>query len=177
MGRTKQTIRRKLVDFSTPKKREAWNKSLQGMYWKDFRTQYKAKDRLWVTTTLTQDLYMVNPSILKDEDGDEVYKVIFVIEKDGRPKSEHGNIRSFDSLYIPTKNVRAISDEHATQVDKWLATVKEDVVKENERGWRFSTIVIEPLKLDIPGWERLSESELKQRQTANIRALITMMNF
>jgi hypothetical protein len=172
MGRGVQKVR-KVIDVSTPKKLKVWEKKVNRRFWSGNGTVIVPKFRQWVILGESKDLAMVHKELLKDSDGDQVYKLAILINKDGTPTTQHGFIRSYDTIFIKSAFALPIPEETQKQIDAWIGTAREDVLREDPKtGFRDTIVEIEPLAIDIPGWERLTEKALKARRMQNIKSMM-----
>lgn len=167
--------------FKTEEEREKWHKKSDQRFWINQSYQhYKPEHRLWVITTLTKDLAMVDSQMVIDKDGDKVYRTVFMINKDGTPCLDHGFLRCFDTHYLRAEHVEPVSDAYQKKLDDWVKSMKECVMKESDPipgmgcGMRYETVEYKPCRMRIPGWERLSKKDLEKRREDNIRSMMGM---
>ena len=151
------------LKFQTAEQREKWTdqRSQQFCVLKEF----KEKDRHWVIKTLSHDLCMVDSTPFTDEDGDTLWRVVYEIDKQGRPYERHGCVHVCSTQFLRFEHAKVVSDVALQKkLDKWIKSAKEMQETTDERsGIQYNRVVIKPLKLNVPGWERVTAAEAKKR--------------
>jgi len=175
MGRAEKQVKKKSVsskkpvDISTDTKREKWLE-------KSNRRNDKVE---WVTLTGSLDLVAIDPEMLKDADGDCVYRQVYFIDKDGLPTQKWGYAKTYDSTFLHERFIGRIPRDLQQKIGKWFATREEDVEHTDERtGMRYGKLEIKPLKVKVPGWERLTKKQYEKRRNnaiQNTAAFFTRM--
>lgn len=168
--------------LNNEKERKTWLKKSDAKFWIDYSFKnYDPKHRLWVITTITNDLQMIDSELLIDPDGDKVYRTVFKINKDGTPSLDHGYLKCYDSYYLRAEHVKPVSETYQKKLDDWVKSMKECVTKEGKpmkelggRGMIYETVEYKPCSMRIPGWERISKKELEKRQKETIKAMSSM---
>lgn len=158
------------MDISTDAKREAWIEK------RDRKGEIK-----WVTLTGTKDLIAIDPQAVKDKDGDVLFRKIHSVGKDGCISEDNGMVRYFYNSFVHQRFVGEIPETYQKKLNAWLATAKEGPNKTDPRtGFVYPTLDMKPLKLKVPGWERLGKREYEKRRKEGVEAtarLFTNMFF
>lgn len=171
MGRGVQSNGKKPVSITTEGKRNAWMKKRAKHF--GGASSYNVKERAWIIMTETKDLGMIDKQLAVDQDGENVYRLVHLIGKDGVPMSDHGSVRLLSTTFLREQYCAILPDEWQEKLDVWLKTsITEDVLEEDKHGFRFPKLKCKPLTLKVPGWERLSAAALKKRREDNIRQLV-----
>lgn len=171
MGRGVQKNGKKPVSISTDGKREAWMKKRAKHF--DGASKYNVRERAWIIMTDTKDLGMIDKQLVVDQDGENVYRLVHLIGKDGIPMQDNGYVRVLSTTFLREQYCAILPDEWQEKLDAWLKTsITEDKLKEDEHGFVFPTLECKPCNLKVPGWERLSPAALKKRREDNIRQLV-----
>ena len=160
--------------FKTASQREKWQSKRDKKFWINGTYQkYNPKDRLWVLLTLSKDIAMVDKEKFIDEDGDELYRVVFQVNKDGTPTTDHGFLRCFKNNYVKSQYVEPVSEAYQKKLDDWVRSMKECVEKKDPKiGFIYDTLEYTPLRLRIPGWERMSKKDLQKCREQNIKNMM-----
>jgi len=137
------------VVIKNQKQREKWLAKRNQLFWKNESfLGYKPKDRMWCVLTLTRNIAMLDPQLIIDEDGDEVYRMVFKVLDDGNIATDWGFARTFDRYYPKKQYVHRLSPQQELKLDKWFKSMKEDVQRERPDGWRYTTVEHTPLDVE-----------------------------
>ncbi len=172
MGRaekqTKQkSVQKKPVNISTDAKREKWLE-------KSDKRRNKVE---WVTLTGSLDLVAIDPELLLDQDGDRVYRQVYFVTKDGLPTEKWGFAKTYDNTFLHERFIGRIPQDVQKKIHKWFETRTEDVQYTDERtGMVFGRLEIKPLKVNVPGWERLTKKEYKKHREESIQSTAALFS-
>jgi hypothetical protein len=67
-----------------------------------------------------------------DHEGDEMYRMVYLVGPEGRPSIQYGQIRVFSEHGLKRAISTVIDTDTSVALDQWIKSTKEDVPK---NGW------------------------------------------
>lgn len=175
MGRTKPkkttpktAPAERVVDISTQQKRERW---LQN-------SNAHPKRRQWVILTDSADIALIDSQLLRNSDGDQVYRLVHLLNKDGTIKSQWGSVRSFSEIFLHRQVCAPLPAPTCVQLAAWLDTIEEDALQEDPRtGIRDRVVKQAPISFAVPGWKKVSTKEMIENKVVNMMQMFKAHGF
>jgi hypothetical protein len=171
MGRAKlNTKKPKKLSFKTKEAMHAWQTKKSNPRWNDLK-DYNPKHRLWVNM-IGGGVAMVDAESYTDHDGDEMYRMVYLIGPSGRPSIEYGQIRVFLEHGLKCAISPVIDPDTSVALDQWIKSAKEDVPVTLKDGWNDRICQIEPCR--VKGLQWISQEKVQDNLKKNISEMTRM---
>ena len=154
---------------NTAKQRIAWFEKRDRLF--DNPHAINPTQRAWAILTETHDLVMLDRKPFVDEDGDDMVRIVYRVDKDGTLSEDHGHPR-VSSMSARAKYVQYLSKDWNTKLDAWVQRYTTEDAEEH--GFVYKVMVLKPWTRALPGWERYTAKKMKKAKEQSIQNIMAM---